>query len=253
VCAVRLIVHIDGGSRGNPGPAGAGVVIHDDDGIAFLEAGYFLGRMTNNQAEYRGLLRALEAMSGLDPAEAVIHSDSELLVRQITGQYRVRSNDLKPLYDEAQHLLLGLESWQIKHVPRERNRRADQLANRAMSRKGDVIEIELPGDGKADLGPQPRATAAAPPTAPQLPKVVVRVTGASNPDACPAPCREGDEYVFDATVPAGICANAVHALLNTVLALQHAPLPDDGRDLPPMTVRCARADCNAVFEVRCQT
>lgn len=258
---MNLIVHIDGGSRGNPGPAAAGVVIRDADGVPFLEAGYFLGRLTNNQAEYRALLLALDSLQQLDVDEVTIFSDSELMVRQVTGVYRVKSADLKPLHAQAQRSLLGLASWQIRHVMREGNKRADQLANRAMDRKGDVIEVELLGSGN----PSPKANAPAParrkqpteptpPTASEspVPAVVAVVTVASDARVCAAPCKKGCEYAFNATVPPELCVNAAHTLLKTVLALQHVPPSDDHEPGPPLTLRCVRADCKAVFEVRCR-
>lgn len=251
---MNLIVYIDGGSRGNPGPAAAGVVIHDADGVPLLEAGYFLGRQTNNQAEYRALLRALDSLEQLEVDAVTIFSDSELMVRQITGVYRVKSADLKPLHAQAQRSLLGLSSWQIRHVMREKNKRADQLANRAMDRKSDVIEVELLGSANPSAKSNPPARRPQPPASnPPMPSVVATVTAASDPEVCSAPCKKGCEYAFNATVPPELCVNAAHTLLKTVLALQHVP-PSDDHDpaAPPMTLRCIRADCHAVFEVRCR-
>jgi hypothetical protein len=132
-----------------------------------------------------------------------------------------------------------------------------------MSHGGDVIEVELLGAG-ADAGPsskpaskKPKVTAASPTVMPttmptiMMPSVIVRVTRASNPEVCPAPCPAKRVHTFDATVPEGLCVNAAHALLNTVLALQHVPPSDGEPAVPPMTVRCSRADCGAVFDVRC--
>src|SRR5580765_4499812 len=107
--------HIDGGSRGNPGPAAAGVVIRNDAGQTVLAAGFFLGRTTNNQAEYQGLLHALESLHRAAAKQVQIVSDSELMVRQINGQYKVKSPDLKPLYEEAIGALRTLQ-WQIRHT-----------------------------------------------------------------------------------------------------------------------------------------
>lgn len=136
---MKVIIYIDGGSRGNPGLAGAGVVIlNAEDRQPLLEAGYFLGKMTNNAAEYNGLIRALEAANQIGASFLDIHSDSQLMVRQITGQYRVKSADLRPLYDRARQLLGGFDNWKITHVYREKNRRADQLANQSMDARSDV-------------------------------------------------------------------------------------------------------------------
>ena len=103
------------------------------------EAGYFLGRGTNNFAEYSGLIKALELAVALRAGEASIFSDSELMVKQILGEYRVKSPDLKPLYERATALLLKIDLWRIKHVYRQENSRADGLANKAMDAKRDVI------------------------------------------------------------------------------------------------------------------
>jgi len=142
---VKLTIHFDGGSRGNPGPASAGVVIVESDTQKPLhEAGYFLGEHTNNVAEYQGLLRSLRQAKALGGTALDIHSDSQLLVRQITGQYRVKSPALKPLFQEATGLLNQFDSWKIHHVPREHNQRADELANLAMDQQTDVTAASPP-------------------------------------------------------------------------------------------------------------
>jgi probable phosphoglycerate mutase len=124
----------DGGSRGNPGPAGFGVYIQGENGEKIAELSEFLGKKTNNFAEYSGLLAALEYALKHNYPHLKVISDSELLVKQIKGQYRVNSPELRPLYEEARRRITGLESFQIQHVLREKNRRADQLANEAMDR-----------------------------------------------------------------------------------------------------------------------
>lgn len=124
----------DGGSRGNPGPAGYGVYIQDENGSKIAELSEFLGKKTNNFAEYSGLLAALDYAIGNGHTHLKAVADSELMVKQIKGQYRVNSPELRPLYDEARRRIAGLEGFQIQHVLREKNRRADQLANEAMDR-----------------------------------------------------------------------------------------------------------------------
>lgn len=124
----------DGGSRGNPGPAGYGVYIQDENGAKIAELSEFLGKKTNNFAEYSGLLAALEYALGHGHTHLKAVADSELLVKQIKGQYRVNSPELRPLYEEARRRIGQLEGFQIQHVLREKNRRADQLANEAMDR-----------------------------------------------------------------------------------------------------------------------
>jgi len=139
---MALCIYIDGGARGNPGPAAAGVVIHQGNPLEPMhEAGYFLGHMTNNMAEYSGLLYALDLAAQIDTADINVHSDSQLMVRQIQGKYRVQSPTLKPLYEQAKKLFSRFENWQITHVRRQFNQRADELANLAMDAGQDVIVV----------------------------------------------------------------------------------------------------------------
>ena len=138
------VIHTDGGARGNPGPAGAGVVLTDEHGRPAYEAGYFLGDTTNNVAEYTGLLRALEAAERLGFDRVEIHSDSELMVKQLRGQYRVKAAHLKPLYRDVMAVLGRMNQWRVGHVYRRDNERADALANRAMDAARDVIPTPLP-------------------------------------------------------------------------------------------------------------
>jgi len=128
---VRVTIHVDGAAKGNPGPAGIGVTIHDSDRTVF-EEGRYVGEMTNNMAEYRALVFGLEKILELGARRVVVFSDSELMVRQMNGQYRVRSERLCPLYEQAQALCRSLESFEIQHIPRAQNRRADVLADQAI-------------------------------------------------------------------------------------------------------------------------
>ena len=138
---MQALIHIDGGARGNPGPAAAGVCITTPDGTEALhEAGYWLGELTNNEAEYQGLLHALKAALELGFESVHIRSDSELMVKQINGEYRVKAANLKPLFAEARDRLGKFPQWSIEHVRREKNKRADQLANLAMDAGRDVVE-----------------------------------------------------------------------------------------------------------------
>jgi ribonuclease HI len=130
----HLVAHIDGGSRGNPGPAGYGVVIEDQAGRRVAGLSQYLGHRTNNYAEYSGLLAALEYALTSGPKALKVISDSELMVRQIKGVYKVRSAALLELYQKAQQLIRQLEWFEIGHVLRESNREADRLANEAMDR-----------------------------------------------------------------------------------------------------------------------
>jgi ribonuclease HI len=129
-----VTANVDGGARGNPGPAGYGVYIRAADGTPIAQLSDYLGVRSNNFAEYSALLAALEyAISNGLRALKVI-SDSELLVRQMTGQYRVNSPDLKPLFEKARGLVRQLDKFAIEHVLRAKNQHADRLANAAMDR-----------------------------------------------------------------------------------------------------------------------
>ncbi len=127
-----LVFYIDGGARGNPGPAGYGVYIQDETGKRVDELSVYLGVQTNNFAEYSGLVAALEYAIEHKVRAVKIYSDSELLVKQIKGEYKVKSPALLDIYREAKDLIRKLNTFQIRHVMREQNREADRLANRAM-------------------------------------------------------------------------------------------------------------------------
>lgn len=138
---MNVIVNIDGGSRGNPGLAGAGVVVRAaDDGTVLQQAGVFLGKATNNVAEYRGLLEGLRRAETLGATGVEVVSDSQLLVRQMNGQYRVKNEGLKPLFEEASALASQFKRFSIRHVRREENTLADRMANQAMNLKRNVEE-----------------------------------------------------------------------------------------------------------------
>ena len=126
--------HVDGGARGNPGPAGYGLVIHDARGKKVAELSQYLGHHTNNYAEYNGLLAALRYAIAHQIQSLKIISDSELMVRQMKGIYKVRHPELRKLYDEAQRLTAEIEHVEIRHALRENNQDADRLANDAMDR-----------------------------------------------------------------------------------------------------------------------
>jgi ribonuclease HI len=126
--------HCDGGARGNPGPSGYGALIQDDQGMVIAELSEFLGMRTNNYAEYSGLLASLQyALDHHHPRLRVV-SDSELMVKQIQGKYKVNSPDLKPLWQEAKNRIAKLEGFEISHALRHKNKDADRLANEAMDR-----------------------------------------------------------------------------------------------------------------------
>jgi len=134
----KIIAYIDGGSRGNPGPAAAAYVLNDSSGAQLEAKAFFLGKATNNVAEYTGLVKALEAASQKGSEQLNVFSDSELLVRQITGQYRVKSEQLKPLFQQAVSLLSRFKNWEIRHVTRNNNKQADSLVNQALDAGHDI-------------------------------------------------------------------------------------------------------------------
>jgi ribonuclease HI len=129
-----ILAHVDGGARGNPGPAGFGVHIEDAQGKMIAELSEYLGHKTNNYAEYSGLLAALEYAVKHGHAAIKVVSDSELMVKQLRGEYKVKSPELKELYDQARALIRKLEHFEIRHVLRAQNKDADRLANAAMDR-----------------------------------------------------------------------------------------------------------------------
>jgi probable phosphoglycerate mutase len=130
----ELVINVDGGARGNPGPAGYGAYVRDAAGNTVAELSEFIGIATNNVAEYRGLLAGLEYAREHQAHEVKVYSDSELIVKQMHGEYKVKSPDLKPLYEQVRRLASDLAKFSIHHVPRERNADADRLANQAMDR-----------------------------------------------------------------------------------------------------------------------
>lgn len=130
----HLIIKFDGASRGNPGPAAVGALIEDEAGKVLLRISDEIGRATNNQAEYKALIRALEYAVAIGGGSLDIRSDSELVVRQIAGQYRVKNPGLKPLYEKARQLLSRFEEYTIESVPRYLNSEADSLANQAFDK-----------------------------------------------------------------------------------------------------------------------
>lgn len=267
---MALTLHIDGGARGNPGPAGAGVVITNDAGESLHEAGYFLGRQTNNGAEYQALILGLRRALRLHDGAITIYSDSELLVKQVTGEYRVKNPQLAELMSEAQSLLLKFNEWTVRHVRREKNRDADRLANLAMDRARDAIMLDADGETKRDGGANPNGPgqvvvesgpaddddSGAPSKARKCavrtepPGHAIRVVPATAPDSgvCPAAVLMRQEFLLGVALPAGMCLHAAHALLPTVLAMNNTD-PKEFAKLPTVTVRCMRPGCGAAFHL----
>ncbi|MGI8803224.1 MAG: ribonuclease HI family protein [Solirubrobacteraceae bacterium] len=129
---MKLVVHVDGGSRGNPGPAAAGAVLRTPAGEVVAEASRTIGRATNNVAEYQALLLGLERARELGATEVDVINDSELIAKQVTGRYKVKHADMKPLHAEAREALDRFERWSIRSVPRAENAEADALVNAAL-------------------------------------------------------------------------------------------------------------------------
>jgi ribonuclease HI len=129
---VKLVIHVDGGSRGNPGPAAAAAVLRDDEGHVVDEAMETIGVATNNVAEYRGVLLGLTRARALGATEVEVVNDSELVAKQINGAYKVKHAAMKPLYLDAMAALRDFEKWSIRSVPRAQNADADALVNQAL-------------------------------------------------------------------------------------------------------------------------
>src|SRR5216684_1959275 len=147
--------NIDGGSRGNPGPASYGVVIRDPRGEIVARLKKYIGRTTNNVAEYYGLIAALDYAHANSIKALGIESDSELLVKQMRGQYKVKSADLQPLFERAKKMSQAFESFRIDHVYREQNREADALANAALDEtEGKAARPALRSEPDANVGPR---------------------------------------------------------------------------------------------------
>jgi ribonuclease HI len=144
-----LTVNFDGGSRGNPGMAGIGVVVAAEDGTTLVTLGKFIGRATNNVAEYMALIAGLREAAKLGAKKIVVRGDSELIIKQMRGEYRVKNPGLADLFQKAKALLDDFQSVRFEHNLRHHNSLADRLANLAMDRKADVNDV----DQGAEVGP----------------------------------------------------------------------------------------------------
>ena len=133
---MKVVVHVDGGARGNPGPAAAGAVISTPDGDVLDEASETIGVATNNVAEYRGLLLGLDRARELGASEVEVVNDSELVAKQVNGLYKVKHRDMKPLHAAAMQALQSFERWTMRSVPRAQNAGADALVNQALDAQG---------------------------------------------------------------------------------------------------------------------
>jgi ribonuclease HI len=131
----KIILYTDGASRGNPGPAAIGAVIKDDKGNSLARISRYIGTTTNNQAEYRAVIAALEKAVSLGAENVELRADSELIVKQINGRYRVKNAALRPLYLEVVKLAGRLKDFKAVHIPRSQNAEADSLANKAFDKR----------------------------------------------------------------------------------------------------------------------
>jgi len=129
---VRTRLFTDGAARGNPGPAGAGAVIISPDGHVVAKVGKYLGETTSNVAEYTGLILGLKRAKAMGLRELEVLADSELIVKQLSGEYQVKADHLRPLHDEAKALIAGFDKIDLRHIPREENEAADEMSNRAI-------------------------------------------------------------------------------------------------------------------------
>jgi ribonuclease HI len=133
----RVTANVDGGARGNPGPAAIGVILRDGEGQVLEEVGETIGEATNNVAEYRALLRGIELARAHEASELELVGDSELVVRQVEGRYKVKNAGMKELHDEVVRALRRIDSWSIRHVRRAENADADRLVNEALDGASD--------------------------------------------------------------------------------------------------------------------
>jgi len=128
----KLKIYTDGGARGNPGPAGIGAIAYNTEEEVVFEISQYLGETTNNQAEYKALLKAIEKANAIGAQEVDFYLDSELIVKQLNREYRVKNKDLQPLFVQVYNLSLSFKKISFTHIPREKNKEADKLANQAM-------------------------------------------------------------------------------------------------------------------------
>ncbi|MCX5635534.1 MAG: formyltransferase family protein, partial [Planctomycetota bacterium] len=138
--ADEITIYTDGGSRGNPGPAAAAFVLIDSTGRQLQAKAFFIGQATNNVAEYTAAIKALDAAKQLGAKQLTLFSDSELMVKQINGEYKVKNENLLPLFQTIEEKLSQFKTWKVRHIAREKNQHADKLANIALDRKTDIVE-----------------------------------------------------------------------------------------------------------------
>ncbi|MDH4239855.1 MAG: phosphoribosylglycinamide formyltransferase [Phycisphaerae bacterium] len=139
----EVIAYTDGASRGNPGPAASGFVLTDSNGTQLQAKAFFIGHNTNNVAEYTGVVKALEAAIKIGAKRLIVFSDSQLLVRQINGEYKVKSEQIRPHFQQALEMLSRFEDWKVQYVCREKNKEADKLVNQSLNLGQDVVHSAI--------------------------------------------------------------------------------------------------------------
>lgn len=224
----------DGGSRGNPGPAAAGIVLSDPAGRIIHSSGHFLGRATNNIAEYRAMIFGLQEALRREITHLRVCSDSELMVHQLNGVYRVKNEHLRPLYEQALGLLQRFKQISIEHIRREGNTLADDMVNRALNAKADVRGPAFGGATAATAAGGAAATSS-------VPQFTARCTAEAD-EECPGVVSAEGEWPFKGTVPPGLCIYAAAGILQAVLSA--------AAGAETIAAACARPGCPARFQIR---
>jgi len=147
----QIIAYTDGASRGNPGPAAAAFALSDPAGTRLQAKAFFIGRTTNNVAEYTAIIKALQAAKEIGAKELTVFSDSELLVRQINGKYKVKSEQIRPLFKQAVELLSEFENYKVWFIPRQKNKEADKLVNQALNLERDIEAKPAPAEPQLSI------------------------------------------------------------------------------------------------------
>jgi ribonuclease HI len=206
--------HCDGGSRGNPGPSGYGAVIEDATGRVVAELSEYLGIQTNNFAEYSGLLGVLKWGVEHNVKHLRVVSDSELMVKQMQGKYKVASPVLRPLFEEARKLSRRLESFEMRHTLRGGNKEADRLANEAMDKgmgKSAIPQVGKPEDFEAQRHVrQPYSGAATPPSRPALARPTPPPTAKPTRQILEGYVKNGVVHLLEGELPDGIFVKIIH-------------------------------------------
>ncbi len=227
----ELELYIDGGSRGNPGPAACAYILRTPDGKIIKSEGIYLGESTNNIAEYSGLLRGLESARDLNVRELNIFSDSELLVKQLIGEYRIRNIELQRLLEQIQRLLLLFDRWQIRHISREKNKEADRLVNVTLNRE----QTKPPKTSLETEETRNKVT--------EEVRVLVEVVKPPNQAVCQANLQKGMCFVFTKLTPPGFCTYALQSILPEIFKLQQS-------NTDQVKVKCWKPGCNAEFRLK---